>query len=483
MGPNQVMTFWLILVYSAKAQGFSIIAHSQDVVLTEGDSLTLLCQSDGHFEFCDWRKSGSKDYCKFEWKRSSGGVKRQGCSWGLRQRMKYTGNYGQNECKVHLQDITLDDAGQWICEVEQYSFWNTGTRRHQRINLNVQATPTTTSTTTTTTTTTTTITTTSTTTTTTTATTTTTTTTSTTTSTTITTTTTTTTATTTATTTTTTITTTTTNTTTTTTTSTTTTTTAATTTTTTATTPTTPMITTTSTATSMVVELTKDITILRSDSNTTTSPLLKVIDSNQKRGNEMPFTSKIVALLDSVSVSTNLQPDSSTRGTTSQSDQANKVDTSSNITESSQTLLTPPFSDGKYLDSPQEVGPSSVAMDSDANSHKVTPKSSSDSNTMVTRLALPIALIASLLLMSLVIGTLISCWKCSTKKEIYRFDSEKEKRKPSKKERATTMQMSLLEYDEQEDPELNPPSFRDVRLLMSQPCHSFEEVRSGSLDV
>lgn len=223
------------------------------------------------------------------------------------------------------------------------------------------------------------------------------------------------------------------------------------------------------------------------NSNIPASPLPIGIIENQT---EMAFTAKTAVTFDSFSVPTFLKPESSTEGSTFELDQNSsstkqeKEDevTSNKITESSPTSsTTPSLRDSKYLDAPQP-GSFSVGMENDksTNSRKVTPQSSA--GNMSNRNIL-IALIAILVLMSLVMGSLISCWKCSTKKEIYRFaqESKNSSTQPAKDGRFSTMQMSLLEYDEREDPELNPPSFKDVRLLMSQPCHSFEEGNEGNI--
>ena len=101
---------------------------------TVGNTITLTCQSDGYFEYCDWEHQDK--VCKFEWKRWHWAVRKQTCP-ELSSRMNYVGNYKSHECKVELTDVELADAGKWQCTVEGYGFWTRGDIVSAELNLDV----------------------------------------------------------------------------------------------------------------------------------------------------------------------------------------------------------------------------------------------------------------------------------------------------------------------------------------------------------
>ena len=89
-----------------------------------GETITLTCQADGYFEYCDWYHGDQ--VCKFEWKRWHSEVRKQTCPPQLKNRMNYVGEYDEHECKVEIKNVEVADSGNWTCIVEGYGFFTTG---------------------------------------------------------------------------------------------------------------------------------------------------------------------------------------------------------------------------------------------------------------------------------------------------------------------------------------------------------------------
>ena len=98
----------------------------------------MSCQSDSHYEYCDWwhGKWGQDKVCEFEWKRRFNGVKRQSCPI-LGTRMRFVGDYDSHECKVELLNVELSDAGNWTCKMEKYAFVGRGSTDKKILNLEI----------------------------------------------------------------------------------------------------------------------------------------------------------------------------------------------------------------------------------------------------------------------------------------------------------------------------------------------------------
>ena len=100
-----------------------------------GDTLTLSCQADEYFEYCDWYHNGR--VCKFEWKRWHSAVRKQSCYRKFRNRMSYVGKYDKHECKVELSNVDVSDSGNWTCQVEGYGFFTRGDIVKKQLSINV----------------------------------------------------------------------------------------------------------------------------------------------------------------------------------------------------------------------------------------------------------------------------------------------------------------------------------------------------------
>ena len=88
--------------------------------MSEGASNThLQCNSNDFFKFCTFQHLGKK--CIFETNYSSGDDKWTtsvaNCDFG--DRIQFMGNPSKKECAIKLKNLTLDDGGEWSCEVEQ----------------------------------------------------------------------------------------------------------------------------------------------------------------------------------------------------------------------------------------------------------------------------------------------------------------------------------------------------------------------------
>ena len=52
-------------------KSLALVRHKSDPLVC----LFKSCKTDSWYEYCDWHHDG--DICKFEWKRSAGGIRRQ----------------------------------------------------------------------------------------------------------------------------------------------------------------------------------------------------------------------------------------------------------------------------------------------------------------------------------------------------------------------------------------------------------------------
>merc|ERR1712060_272794 len=116
---------------------FNIVNTSQNTqYLYPGESLTLICQSDSHWEFCRWtqrsqdtRVTNQKTEdtmdtrnCLLEWKRAKGGVSVETCDHSLVSRVLIAGDYDKHQCGITIPGVQIQDTGAWQCEMEEYQF-------------------------------------------------------------------------------------------------------------------------------------------------------------------------------------------------------------------------------------------------------------------------------------------------------------------------------------------------------------------------
>merc|ERR1712108_64315 len=105
-----------------------------------GDSITMLCVVDNSYEYCKWTNP-QQQICDFEWKRAVGNITTQSCHGSFKEKAVFHGKYDDRECGITIESATLQDAGTWRCEVEEYVFLGSrgsGARRTGEIQVNVQ---------------------------------------------------------------------------------------------------------------------------------------------------------------------------------------------------------------------------------------------------------------------------------------------------------------------------------------------------------
>ncbi len=71
------------------------------------------------FEYCYWKHNGR--LCEFEWKYNAGAVKKQSCN-DLNARIEFIGDYKAHQCQIKLSNVSPDDTGTWMCDIESYVF-------------------------------------------------------------------------------------------------------------------------------------------------------------------------------------------------------------------------------------------------------------------------------------------------------------------------------------------------------------------------
>jgi len=131
----------LLLIGLQIVASFDIIEHKQyPADLKRGQKVTLMCKSDGSWEYCDWIHKGSQGdrHCKMEWKYAKNAVVVTDCHKDIKSRTRRVGNYEAHECGLELTSVTLQDAGEWECQMEQYvSGFFSGTRHTRTFNVDV----------------------------------------------------------------------------------------------------------------------------------------------------------------------------------------------------------------------------------------------------------------------------------------------------------------------------------------------------------
>jgi len=106
----RMMIVTVLLMITQSGQGFLITkAEPGLVVVSPGDSVTLFCAVDDHYEWCKWFHPGGQ-FCDFEWKRSEDNITMQECA--LHDRVAFHGKYDDKECGITFT-AQQQDTGLW----------------------------------------------------------------------------------------------------------------------------------------------------------------------------------------------------------------------------------------------------------------------------------------------------------------------------------------------------------------------------------
>lgn len=144
---GKMRKFTLILVtilqLLLQTEAFKVVSYTQDEkVHNPGDSVTLVCQVDSYWEYCNWKHDGR--HCNLEWKRAVWNVTKQSCHGDLTDRVSIAGDYEKHQCSIKISDLRLEDAGNWKCEMESYVYGtSSGYKTGQTIAVSIKS-PTTT---------------------------------------------------------------------------------------------------------------------------------------------------------------------------------------------------------------------------------------------------------------------------------------------------------------------------------------------------
>ena len=98
--------FFFLFFASRQSLAFQLIQSDishPDGIVAVGEKVTLTCTSDNYFEYCHWKHNNQ--HCEFEWKRNDWAVKKQECSPGLHQRIKYVGKYVEHQCQIQIRNV------------------------------------------------------------------------------------------------------------------------------------------------------------------------------------------------------------------------------------------------------------------------------------------------------------------------------------------------------------------------------------------
>ena len=115
---NHIQLFVISLLY-AFTNGFSLIeVQPQKISVQEGKSIVLNCAVDSYYEWCTFKHNGKK--CDYEWRRDVYNVTELDCK-DYHGRAEYKGDYNNYKCGIELKFVTLEDQGEWSCEIEEYN--------------------------------------------------------------------------------------------------------------------------------------------------------------------------------------------------------------------------------------------------------------------------------------------------------------------------------------------------------------------------
>merc|ERR1711942_363784 len=132
---TRLVLMMVMMIMTQSGQGFLITkAEPGLVVVSPGESVTLFCAVDDHYEWCKWFHPGGQ-FCDFEWKRSEDNITMQECA--LHDRVAFHGKYDDKECGITFT-AQQQDTGLWRCEIEEYVTWRSrGAGRIQTAVMNV----------------------------------------------------------------------------------------------------------------------------------------------------------------------------------------------------------------------------------------------------------------------------------------------------------------------------------------------------------
>merc|ERR1711970_387090 len=97
----------LLILFIINAKGFEITGGSDDPLIAAGDQLELNCEIDGHFDFCQWSYSDAWSCLTF----SNAIDEELPCE----DQERGTITASEGACTLVLEDITLDDIGEYTC--------------------------------------------------------------------------------------------------------------------------------------------------------------------------------------------------------------------------------------------------------------------------------------------------------------------------------------------------------------------------------
>ena len=117
-----IMMVTVLLMMTQSGQGFLITkAEPGVVVVGPGESVTLFCAVDDHYEWCKWFHPGGQ-FCDFEWKRSENNMTIKDCA--LHERVSFHGEYDNKECDITLLLINkILGYGGTGCFKKKYPLW------------------------------------------------------------------------------------------------------------------------------------------------------------------------------------------------------------------------------------------------------------------------------------------------------------------------------------------------------------------------
>jgi len=89
------------------------------IEVKEGEPITLSCSTNDHYEWCKFIHKDHGKECDFVWTRQAWNITTLNCT-DYQHRAFYTGDYDNNICAITINSTTIEDTGDWFCELEEY---------------------------------------------------------------------------------------------------------------------------------------------------------------------------------------------------------------------------------------------------------------------------------------------------------------------------------------------------------------------------
>lgn len=115
-----ILSIWYnYLIALNEAFELTDVTPTTRIEVKEGEPITLSCSTSDHYEWCKFIHKEHGKECDFVWTRQAWNITTLNCT-DYENRAFYTGDYDNNICAITIISTTIEDTGDWLCELEEY---------------------------------------------------------------------------------------------------------------------------------------------------------------------------------------------------------------------------------------------------------------------------------------------------------------------------------------------------------------------------